>query len=316
MLESREVMSDRSAPDPSTESIGAPLAVRLARELRSLLKTELEGPDDSSVALGARGLAALFSSHVPAHRISIEAARAVRGVDVDGFTAWPIFITYVGGCRDPYAPVYNQQHIEERLRDFYASGFSKIRGAIGEAIRNVGQHGHQLDAVGYQQCLFAPGAILVKEIALENDDTPASRVLVAMVTDEGGGISDPERSVLNGVGSVAGVDSLGMGIEMEGSLLYLVKSSRGEWSLFDGARQINPDKYDSSRGFRRRIIGENEKIERVSSLYLPAPSTGCQKIMFFAHPSATAEDVRALRQRLLLSLMTLGDASTEAAPKL
>ena len=310
-------MSNGSVPDPKRESIVAPLSVRLARELRSLLKTELEGPDDSSVALGARALSEIFSSHVPAHRIPIEAARAVRCVEMDGFTAWPIFITYVGGCRDPYVPVHNQQHIEERLSDFYASGFSKIRGAIGEAIRNVGQHGHQLDAVGYQQCLFAPGAIFVKEIALESsDDNPTRRVLMAVVTDEGGGISDPERSVLNGVGSMAGVDSVGMGIEMEGSLLYLVKASRGEWCLFDGARQINPDKYDGSRGFRRRIIGDDEKIERVSSLQLPAPSTGCQKIMFFAHPSATAEDVGALRQRLLSSLMTLGDASTEVAPKL
>jgi hypothetical protein len=99
---------------------------------------------------------------------------------------------------------------------------------------------------------------------------------------------------------------VGMGIEMESSLLYIVKSRKGEWCLFDGSRQHNPDKYDASRNFKRRIIGEDEKIDRVSSLDLPAPSIGCQKIMFFAHPSATVENVQALRERLLSSLLTFG----------
>lgn len=305
MRESKHIIAHAAVPDPKTESIAAHLEVRLARELNSLLKTELQGPADSAVALGSRPLSAIFSPHLPTERVSIETAGAVGSIALDGFTAWPIFITYVGGHRDPYAPIYNKRQIEERLRDFYTHDTSKIRGAIGEAIRNVGQHGHELHEVGYHLCLFAPAALFVKEIDIGSAEGPANRILMAVVADEGGGMFDPERSILNGVGSMAGVDSMGMGIELESSLLYLVKSGKGEWCLFDPTRQINPDKYDSSCGYKRRKIGEDEKIERVAALDLPSPATGCQKIMFFAHPSASAEEVNAIREQLLSALMTL-----------
>jgi anti-sigma regulatory factor (Ser/Thr protein kinase) len=300
---STNVVTHGQVPDPKDGSIGPDLEVRIARELRSLLSTELPNPHDNAVALGARSLSDIFSQRITTPSMSLDEARAVGSIEVGGFTAWPIFITYAGGYRDPYAPVYNHAQIEERLRDFYASNSSKIRGAIGEAIRNVGQHAHDGHAVGHERCFFTPAALFVKEISLGSE--PANRVLMAVVADEGGGISDPERSMLNGIGSMAGVDSVGMGYEMEGALLYLVKSRHGEWCLFDGARQINPDKYDKANGFRRRRIGEDEKIERVASLELDAPPKGCQKIMFFAHPSASGDEVREIHERLLDALKAL-----------
>lgn len=300
---SNHVATHGSVPDPRQESIGPDLEVRIARELRSLLTTELRDPDDNAVALGARSLSEIFAQTLTTPSISLDEARAVGGIEVGGFTAWPIFITYAGGYRDPYAPVYNHAQIEERLREFYASNSSKIRGAIGEAIRNVGQHGHDCHAIGYERCFFAPAALFVKELPLGSE--PTSRVLMAVVADEGGGISDPERSILNGVGCMAGVDSVGMGYEMAGCLLYLVKSRQGDWCLFDGARQINPDKYDTANGFKRRKIGEDEKIERVASLDLEGPRKGCQKIMFFAHPSATADESQDIHERLLVALKAL-----------
>jgi hypothetical protein len=223
-------------------------------------------------------------------------------IEVDGFTAWPIFITYGGGHRDPYAPVYNNAQIEKRLEEFYTSGASKIRGGIGEAIRNVGQHGHEHVSVGYHQCVFAPAAVLVKEVDLGSGVGPPRRVLMAVVADEGSGISHPERSILNGIGSMSGVDALGMGIEMQNCLSYLVKSNRGEWCLFDGANQSNPDKYDKSGGFKTRSIGEKETIGRVATLNLPAPAKGCQKVMFFAHPNSTGEDVKHVHDLLFSAL--------------
>lgn len=301
---SNNVVTHGPVPDPKDGSIGPDLEVRIARELRSLLTTTLPSPDGDVVALGARSLSDIFAQTITTPSISLDEARAVGSIEVGGFTAWPIFITYAGGYRDPYAPVYNHAQIEERLRDFYGSNSSPIRGAIGEAIRNVGQHAHDGHAVGYERCFFTPAALFVKEIPLGSE--PASRVLIAVVADEGGGISDPERSMLNGIGSMAGVDSVGMGFEMEGALLYLVKSRHGEWCLFDGARQINPDKYDKANGFRRRKIGEDEKIERVASLELDAPPKGCQKIMFFAHPSASGDEVREIHERLLDALKALG----------
>lgn len=299
---SNETITHGAVPDPKAESIDPQLDVRLARELRSLLKSELEAPDDTAVALGARSLSDIFAEKVPRERLSIDDARAVESIEVGGFTAWPIFITYAGGSRDPYAPIYNNSQMEESLSNFYTPGRSTVRGAIGEAIRNIGQHGHDLHAVGYHQCLFAPAAVLVKEFSVGKGDGPDSRVLMAVVTDEGGGLSDPERSMLNGVGSMAGVDALGMGIEMKYSLLYLVKSRKGEWCLFDGVRHLNPDKYDSANGFKKRAIGDDEKIERVALLDLPAPAKGCQKIMFFAHPNASAEQVKDIHERLLSAL--------------
>jgi hypothetical protein len=53
------------------------------------------------------------------------------------------------------------------------------------------------------------------------------------------------------------------------------------------------------------VIGEDEQIERVATLDLPAPTTGCQKIMFFAHPSASTEETQAIREQLLSALMSL-----------
>lgn len=309
MTGSKIVIEHKPVPDPNTESIDARLEarleVRLVRELRSLLKTELEGPQDGAVALGARSLCEIFAPHLPLERVSFDEARAVGGVEIDGYTAWPIFITYVGGYRDPCAPVYNSGQMEHRLREFYALGTSKVSGAIGEAIRNVGQHGHNLHEVGYHLCLFAPAALFVKEIELGRGDGTPNRILMAVIADEGGGISDPERSLLNGVGSIAGVDSVGMGIELQNSLLYPVKSSKGEWSLFDGTRQVNPDKYDRAHGYKRRKLGEDEKIARVSSLDLPAPAIGCQKIMFLAPPGATVEETHTIRQQLLSALRIL-----------
>ena len=291
-----------SVPDPRQESIAPEFEVSLVRELRSLLTDRLEGPHDRSVALGARSLADIFARTVPAHTIPVEAARSVGRLEVGGCIAWPIFITYAGGHRDPYAAVYNHKQIEQSLRAFYTTGASTIRGGIGEAIRNVGQHGHDWRAVGFGQSCFGPAALFVREFAIPAEGRPPHRILMAMVADEGPGIANPERSILNGVSGLGGDASLGMGVEMNAALLYLVKSRKGEWCLFDGARQVNPDKYTSKNDFNCRVIGDDEKIERLATLDLPAPPKGCQKIMFFPHPSATADDKRMMHGRLLAAL--------------
>lgn len=111
--------------------------------------------------------------------------------------------------------------------------------------------------------------------------------------------------MLNGAGSGGGDDALGMGVETKGSLLYLVKSNRGEWSLFDGLNHSNPDKYAGAKTLNPRPIREDEKVERVAAIDLPAPLEGCQKIIFFAHPSATAHEARGIQASLLSALEPL-----------
>ena len=300
--ESRQPVTNQVVPEPRHESTSPGFEVELVRELRSLLKDHLEGPHDTSVALGGRSLSEIFAQTVPAHPLSLDAARSVGSVEVGGFTAWPIFITYGGGHRDAYAPVYNSRQMQERLNEFYTSGPSTIRGAIGEAMRNVGQHGHNHYVVRYDECSFAPAALFAREISLHSAEGAHHRILMAMVADEGPGIGNPERSLLNGVSGLGGDAALGMGIEMSSCLLYLVKSRAGEWCLFDRAQQLNPDKYETRLSFKTRAIGDDEKIERLALLDLPAPAKGCQKIMFFAHPSASVGDVKEVYDRLLSAL--------------
>lgn len=289
-------------PEARHESKGPGFEVELVRELRLLLKDHRDGPHDEAVALGTRSLSEIFAQTVPAAPLTLDAARSVTSIEIGGFTAWPIFITYGGGHRDPYAAVYNSKQMEEKLADFFTAGASDIRGGIGEAIRNVGQHGHHQRLVRYDECLFAPAALFVRELSLDSDAADSQRILMAMITDEGSGIGDPERSLLNGVSGIGGDASVGMGREMSSCMLYLVKSRAGEWCLFDDSRQTNPDKYENPYSFKRRAIGVDEKIERIASLDLPAPPKGCQKIMFFAHPGATAEDVKTVHDRLLSAL--------------
>jgi anti-sigma regulatory factor (Ser/Thr protein kinase) len=300
--QSRQAVTNEVVPDSRHESTGPGFEVGFVRELRSLLKDHLDGADDSAVALGARSLSEIFAGTVPPHSVTPDAARSIGSVEIGGFTAWPIFITYAGGHRDAYATVYNSKQMEQRLVEFYTPGASSIRGGIGEAIRNVGQHGHNHYVVRYDECSFAPAALFVREISFRSAVGAHHRILMAMVTDEGSGIGDPERSLLNGVSGLGGDASLGMGIEMSSCLVYLVKSRAGEWCLFDRTRQENPDHYETRQSFKRRAIGADEKIERLATLDLPAPPKGCQKIMFFAHPSATAQDMKEVYDHILSAL--------------
>jgi hypothetical protein len=46
-------------------------------------------------------------------------------------------------------------------------------------------------------------------------------------------------------------------------------------------------------------------VKRVAAIDLPAPPGGCQKILFFAHPSATADEARGIQAALLSALEPL-----------
>lgn len=305
LRESKGPVQNGITPDPRGESLSPNFGVSLVRELQSLLKTERDGPDDPAVALGARPLGAIFGEAISSNGLSIDAARNVTAVEVGGFTAWPIFITYSGSStHDRYAPTYNVNQIDTTLKDFYGGGLRSTRLGINEAIRNVGQHGHHQHDVKFGECRFAPAALLTRELSVDGGDGVRHRVLMAVVTDEGDGIASPEHEMLNGKGIGFGHDKEGMGIELKNSLLHLVKSNRGEWSLFDGLNHSNPNQY-APQTLNVRPIGEHEKVERVGALDLPAPSQGCQKIMFFTHPSATADEAWGIQATLLSALEPL-----------
>jgi len=125
------------------------------------------------------------------------------------------------------------------------------------------------------------------------------RALLAVVTDEGRGIYDPERSMVDGVG--IGEDYEGMGVELRGSLLYLITSARREWSLFQGA-QGEEREPPSAAALSPQEVFADARIPRISAVDLPAPTGGCQKVLIFAHPEASMNDVRELQGLLIGAL--------------
>ena len=121
--ESKGPIHNGIMPDPRSEALSPTFGVSLVRELRSLLKTERDGAGDPAVALGARPLGTIFADVLSSDRPSIDTASTVRGVEVGGFTAWPIFITYGGSShRGTYVTIYNREQIESKLNGFYGSG--------------------------------------------------------------------------------------------------------------------------------------------------------------------------------------------------
>jgi hypothetical protein len=278
------------------------LEVQLRKELHELLKPTLEGPHDRAVALSGRPLSEVFARSVPLTPISLEEARGSTCISIGGYNAWPIFVT--PGYRNTFAAVFNRADLEKTFPDYFPAAASTIRGGIGEAVRNIGQHGYRDDArmlgLWDGEALFTSAALLVKEIEVTNPRGDPHRLLVAVVADEGRGMRDPQWSLLDGAGE--GEDHEGMGVELKASLIYLVKASSGEWSLFDGLSASVPSKYVSPESFHDREIGRDERVPRVSAVDLPAPRQGCQKIAVYAHPKTSPEDAKEIVSLLIGAL--------------
>ena len=305
MKNQQDSMGARDSTAQGELSITPSVDVLFQRELHHLLKANLEGPQDTSVALSARPMSKVFGGAIPTGTIPLEEARGVSHISVDGYKAWPIFVT--PGYRNTLAAVVNRQELEKEFPDYFPAGISEIRGSIGEAVRNVGQHGHgdtrANDALLFDQARFASAGLFVKEISFSTTSTSSHRVLMVVVADEGRGLPNPEWSMLDGVG--VGDDHEGMGVELRGALVYLVKASKGEWSLFDGLRASVPTKYVSANSSHQREIGDDERVSRVSSVDLPAPARGCQKIALYAHPTTSREDAQEIQARLFAALKSV-----------
>jgi hypothetical protein len=229
----------------------------------------------------------------------VEEAERFPSAPLGDYVATPIFAT--PGYQNTFAAVFNRSYLEASFPEYFPPESSSIRGSIGEAVRNVGQHGVSNDPrfhrAGYGECLFASAALFVRELALRSQEGRAHRILVALVTDEGPGVHDPERSMVDGVGN--GEDYEGMGVELGGSLLYLIKARHGEWSLFKGAQEQERDKDCEGSWSACRNLSDDERVSRVCAVDLPASEKGCQKILVFAHPSVPMSEMRDLKERLM-----------------
>jgi hypothetical protein len=245
-------------------------------------------------------LPALKDIFVEAHgagAVALEAVWNAPQKEVGNFRAWPVFL----GMRHSIVEgaAFNRGDLERSFPEYFPDGQpSRIRGAIGEAVRNIGQHGHRYQdgypAIVNGVAVFAPGAVFAREIVSQDSQGQAHKMLVVMVSDEGRGVAKPQESLLHGVGGCEGTEHLGMGYELEGTLLYLVKSrvdnGGGEWILFDGlhTQQAVPEN-SRSGGWGRSA--EGKCIDPIQTVDLPKPPRGCQKIMFFAHPETNTQGV-------------------------
>jgi hypothetical protein len=287
---------------PSTSSHVEPtIGVQFLRELRDLLKPHREGPSDEGVCLSGGLVRELFGASLPQGAISLDEARQFPCVVHGEYLVWPIFAT--PAYQNSIAAIFNKTDLEGRFPDYFPSVASSIRGSIGEAVRNVGQHGVSNDrrfhCARFGECLFASAALLARELTLTDEKGTIHRALIAVVTDQGRGIYDPERSMVDGVG--IGEDYEGMGVELQGSLVYLITSARREWSLFQGGQgeERKPHRASSSSS---QEVSADARIPRIGAVDLPVPTSGCQKVLIFAHPAAPKGELQELRGLLLGAL--------------
>jgi anti-sigma regulatory factor (Ser/Thr protein kinase) len=227
---------------------------------------------------GAGALAQVFGSEIADGRVSYKDVQKREGISVGNFRAWPVFIT--DGWQGVEAAVFNREGLEMAFPEFFPNSSSSIRGAIGEAVRNIGQHGHHhrgTFTVGSDEARFAPGGVFLQALSYPTADGQRIPVLLAVVADEGNGIGSPSTALVDGYGdSSRGSQHEGLGVELRASLVYVIRVRNGEWLL-----------YDSSR-CETTVRGGEKVVEPVCSLGLPNFERGCQKVMFFVPPLGEA----------------------------
>jgi len=227
----------------------------------------------------------------------VEAVRTADhnpGLATDGFTVVPVQVQHhFRGC---FCANYDKTTIDAVSHDFDTSGFS-------EAIRNIYQHGHNFH--------FLPdldsspgevhGVVALKEIAVPGSDSNPLRVLITAVMDGGPGIFDPAQNMIDGVGSIGhGEQGCGMGYELTGTLVYVIRSSRNGWFVFDGhTYSKNPHKEVDQWSPE----AEKARVDPVGAIDLPSPGVGCQKIFFFPLKTATDSERKWITEQILAALM-------------
>ena len=265
-------IKDRAQVPSVNATLLPDFTVTLVRELSGMLRRFADAASGGALS-GASALAQVFGPEIADARVSYKDVQKREGISVGNFRAWPVFIT--DGWHGVEAAVFNREALERCFSEFFPNPSSSIRGVIGEAVRNIGQHGHQQRGtfmVGSEEARFAPGGVFVQALSYATEDGRNLPVLLAVVADEGVGIVSPSTSLVDGCGdSTRGSQHEGLGIELQSSLVYVVKARNGEWQLYD----------------RSACEPTGEQIVKpVCSLQLPHVERGCQKVMFFVPPLA------------------------------
>ena len=227
---------------------------------------------------------------------AVQKAHHNPGLATEGFTLVPMKVQH--HFRGYFKAEYEREAMNAPSRDFDA-------GSLGEAIRNVYQHGHTFHNLPNLDSVPLPGevhgVVAFKEIAVPGPDSNPLRVLIAAVMDAGPGMGDPRRNMVNGTGNLAhGGEGHGMGHELKDSLVYVIRSRDKGWFVFDGhTYSKNPHKAVSQWSQE----SDHARVEPVSTIDLPSPSVGCQKIFFCPLKTATEAEKKWLTEQILAALM-------------
>lgn len=266
--------------------------------------------------LGMAGIPSLrqvFSGCIPQEPLRVDAARRVPPIHCGDLTAAPVFLT--AGWRNVPAPVFNESFVRRISLPFVRTngecGAAEV--VIREACRNVGQHAcRATDSLRHGFAQFASAGVFVKNMVCVSPDRREHSVLLCMVADEGRGISNPSASLVDGVGTAGGEDHRGMGIELSGSLLTLIKSNQGRWFLYDGLHHAREQRARTG-GRTVTEVPSAQRVEPLAELNLPGGTKGCQKIFLFAHPMADKDFVfQQAVTALSASAIQNGDRATSS----
>jgi hypothetical protein len=221
---------------------------------------------------------------------------ATTGLAADGFSVIPISIVRSKVSTNHFEAEYDRSSVFKLTQDFESV-------SISESVRNVYQHGHPFRTHDKKEGIIqgAHAAIALKELRIPSKNGELSRVLLVSVMDSGPGIQDPAYQLVDGNGAIGrGENHCGMGHELKHSLIYIVRSTRPEWLVFDGVR------YSELRNWPQSVDqwlpeSRHTKIAPEGKLDLPRPPhpEGCQKILFCYTKDSTPEERASLREIIL-----------------
>ena len=225
---------------------------------------------------------------------AVRTAHHNPGLATDGFTVVPMKVQH-HTC-GYFKTEYDRDAIWAATSDFVSS-------SVGEAIRNVYQHGHKFHHVRDTTPIprEVHGVVALKELSVVGPDNKPIKALLAAVMDAGPGIEDPAHLMINGIGNMAhGGQGFGMDVELKHSLVYVIRSAKEGWFVFDGFTYskipynvVDPWSEEANKA----------RVEPVGTIDLPSPGIGCQKIFLCPLETATEAEKKWLTDQILAALM-------------
>jgi anti-sigma regulatory factor (Ser/Thr protein kinase) len=230
---------------------------------------------------GIPKLSRLFGGEAWRNDVLAAEVKTIPGASYHGFDVAPVFLK--GGWRNVPAPLLNERALGVSARAYMKAGLGSV---VMEACRNIGQHAYKgRSPIGAGNARFAPGAVFTREFAFSDEKGGTQRILMCMIADEGPGLANPSRSILDGVGTALGENHRGMGAELSRSLLGIVKSRDGRWLVYDGLNHKRQSAAEYLRN-QKREPPSSSWVKPISELDLPERVGGCRKIFFFSHPQS------------------------------